>query len=198
MTNQPPLAPCCGGGGGGGGDDTTTSIKPNRTPRRNGEPRKNKIRNNPSVHGTTTTNTNTKRKKCRLDKKRDHVMIVGSGLAGLSCALSLEQAGYQNISLFERDVDFDAQKEGYGLTISYNPKGALAKLGLLEQVAQSDCPSRSHYIFEVRIQFPLFFRWMLCLCIFCLVCGGGCRTKTRRNILELNIVFTRRNSWLGG
>ena len=135
MTNQPPLIPCCSG------DDITT--RSNRTPHGDGE-LKNKTRSNTAYCPTI------KRKKLRLDKKRDHVIIVGSGLAGLSCALSLEQAGYENISLFEKDENFDAQKEGYGLTISYNPKGALAKLGLLEQVAQSDCPSRSHYIFEVR------------------------------------------------
>lgn len=103
-----------------------------------------------------------KRKKRRFDKQNDHILIVGSGLAGLSCALSLEQAGYTNISLYERDSNFDTQKEGYGLTISYNPKGPLAKLNLLEDVAIQDCPSRSHYIFRVSL-------WGFVLCIFVMI-----------------------------
>ena len=34
------------------------------------------------------------------------------------------------------------------MTITYNPDGPLAKLGILEEVAQDDCPSRCHYIFD--------------------------------------------------
>ena len=97
-------------------------------------------------------NSRKKKKRRRLtNKDTDHIIIIGSGLAGLSCALSFEQEGYTNISLYERDINFDVQKEGYGLTISYNPtnKGPLCKLNLLEKVAQNDCPSRSHYIFRV-------------------------------------------------
>ena len=88
-----------------------------------------------------------KKKKPKLDPINDKIVIVGAGLAGLSTCLALENSGFQNITLYERDGDFDAQREGYGLTLTYNPKGPLAKLGLLETVAQHDCPSRSHYIF---------------------------------------------------
>jgi 2-polyprenyl-6-methoxyphenol hydroxylase-like FAD-dependent oxidoreductase len=90
-----------------------------------------------------------KRQKRRLDKEKAHIVIIGSGLAGLSAAISLEQAGFQRVSVYELDADFDTQKEGYGMTLTYNPKGPLALLGVLEQVAQRDCPSRSHYIFRV-------------------------------------------------
>ena len=104
------------------------------------------------TNNNTHQNHNNKRKrqgqKRRLDKDHDQIVIIGSGLAGLSCVLSLKQAGFTNIRIFERDTSFDEQKEGYGLTLTYNPKGPLAKLGLLEQVAQQDCPSRSHYVFE--------------------------------------------------
>ena len=89
-------------------------------------------------------------KRRRLDKKESHIVIVGSGLAGLSAAISLEQAGFRNVSVYERDDSFEQQKEGYGLTLTYNPKGPLASLGLLEKVANEDCPSRSHYLFRVR------------------------------------------------
>ena len=91
-----------------------------------------------------------KRQKCRLDKATSQIVIVGCGLAGLSAALALEQAGFANVVILERDESFDTQKEGYGLTLTYNPKGPLARLQLLEAVAQQDCPSRSHYIFQVR------------------------------------------------
>eukprot|EP00980_Cylindrotheca_fusiformis_P003489 scaffold781_cov132-Cylindrotheca_fusiformis.AAC.8 len=84
----------------------------------------------------------------RLDKEESHVVIIGSGLAGLSAAISLEQAGFSHVSIFERDDSFERQKEGYGLTLTYNPKGPLASLGLLQQVANEDCPSRSHYLFR--------------------------------------------------
>jgi 2-polyprenyl-6-methoxyphenol hydroxylase-like FAD-dependent oxidoreductase len=88
-------------------------------------------------------------KKRRLDKDESKIVIVGCGLAGLSAALALEKAGFHQISLFERDESFEQQKEGYGLTLTYNPKGPLAALGVLEEVALQDCPSRSHYVFRV-------------------------------------------------
>ncbi|KAL3929039.1 MAG: hypothetical protein SGBAC_012387 [Bacillariaceae sp.] len=88
------------------------------------------------------------KKRRRLDKEAAHVVIVGSGLAGLSAAISLEQAGFRNVSVYERDDSFEQQKEGYGLTLTYNPKGPLASLGLLQKVANEDCPSRSHYLFR--------------------------------------------------
>jgi 2-polyprenyl-6-methoxyphenol hydroxylase-like FAD-dependent oxidoreductase len=90
-----------------------------------------------------------KRQKSRLDKEKAHIAIIGSGLAGLSAAISLEQAGFQRVSVYELDADFETQKEGFGMTLTYNPKGPLALLGVLEQVAQQDCPSRSHYVFRV-------------------------------------------------
>jgi 2-polyprenyl-6-methoxyphenol hydroxylase-like FAD-dependent oxidoreductase len=92
------------------------------------------------------------KKRIRLDKNQSRVVIVGGGLGGLSAALALEKAGFTQISLFERDASFEQQKEGYGLTLTYNPKGPLASLGILEQVAEQDCPSRSHYLFRVSFQ----------------------------------------------
>ena len=34
------------------------------------------------------------------------------------------------------------------MTLTYNPKGVLAQLGVLEEVAVSDCPSRFHYLLQ--------------------------------------------------
>jgi len=88
-----------------------------------------------------------KRKRERLDKS-SRIAIVGSGLAGLSTAISLELAGFTNLVLLERDASLSSRREGYGLTLTYNPKGPLQHLGVLEDAANLDCPSRSHYLFR--------------------------------------------------
>jgi 2-polyprenyl-6-methoxyphenol hydroxylase-like FAD-dependent oxidoreductase len=87
-------------------------------------------------------------KKDRLDKS-SKICIIGSGLGGLGAALSLEKAGFCNVTIFERDVSAGARKEGYGLTLTYNSKGPLARMGVLDELVHRDCPSRSHYIFKV-------------------------------------------------
>lgn len=95
------------------------------------------------------TRSKTKRQRSaasRLDKDAS-IAIVGCGIAGLSTAISLQQAGFSNVSLFERDACDMSRREGFGLTLTYNPKGPLSRLGILEDVAQQDCPSRSHYVF---------------------------------------------------
>lgn len=80
--------------------------------------------------------------------KNARIAIVGSGLAGLSAAIALEQAGFVDIVIYERDFSFSARKDGYGLTLTYNPKSILKDLGILDEVANADCPSRSHYLFD--------------------------------------------------
>lgn len=89
----------------------------------------------------------TKRTQNRLDKDAP-VAIIGCGIAGLSTAISLAQAGFTNVHIFERDADQLTRREGFGLTLTYNPQGPLASLGILEEVAQQDCPSRAHYVFS--------------------------------------------------
>ena len=96
---------------------------------------------------TTMPSTHTKRKRRRLPHDAK-IAVIGSGMGGLSAALSLKQAGFSNVTVYERDVHFSERRDGYGLTLSYNEKGPLAKLGLLETVARVDCPSRSHYVFK--------------------------------------------------
>eukprot|EP00523_Entomoneis_sp_CCMP467_P022272 CAMPEP_0168855380 /NCGR_PEP_ID=MMETSP0727-20121128/14613_1 /TAXON_ID=265536 /ORGANISM="Amphiprora sp., Strain CCMP467" /LENGTH=727 /DNA_ID=CAMNT_0008909833 /DNA_START=44 /DNA_END=2223 /DNA_ORIENTATION=+ len=78
--------------------------------------------------------------------QHSHIAIIGTGLAGLSTARSLEQVGYRRITLYERDARFDERKEGYGLTVTYDPRGTLQALGVLDDLAAVDCPSRSHYL----------------------------------------------------
>lgn len=88
-----------------------------------------------------------------------HVAIIGSGLASLAAALAIinmqneKQSSavattttYQ-ITIYERDKSFSDRKEGYGMTLTYDPNGPLQNLGVLEEVAKRDCPSRCHYLF---------------------------------------------------
>lgn len=95
-----------------------------------------------------------KQKRERLSKTSTKIAIIGTGPAGLSCALSLQQAGFTSITLYERDSDFAARKDGYGLTLTYNPshtvQAPLNTLGLLEDLARNDCPSRAHYVFDCK------------------------------------------------
>jgi 2-polyprenyl-6-methoxyphenol hydroxylase-like FAD-dependent oxidoreductase len=98
--------------------------------------------------GNNKCSKNERKRKRRLDPSTSKVVVVGAGLAGLSAALSLKRAGFTNVQVYERDPSLGHQKEGYGLTLTYNPKGPLADLGVLETVATMDCPSRSHYLFK--------------------------------------------------
>lgn len=113
-----------------GDSDTTT-----------GQPSQKK----PKIASSLSSNTKRKRRRLPHDAK---IAIIGSGMGGLSAALSLKQAGFANVTVYERDAHFSERRDGYGLTLSYNEKGPLAKLGLLETVARVDCPSRSHYVFR--------------------------------------------------
>ncbi|KAL3811473.1 hypothetical protein ACHAXA_010725 [Cyclostephanos tholiformis] len=105
-----------------------------------------------------------------------HIGIVGGGLAGLASALAIlrhfsssrltyaaaaaasndddddddEPPPHFNgrITIYERDSTQDERKEGYGMTLTYDPVGPLSELGILEDVARADCPSRCHYTFD--------------------------------------------------
>eukprot|EP00605_Chrysophyceae_sp_TOSAG23-4_P002972 GSChrysophyteH1.ASY1.ANO1.3274.1 assembled CDS len=76
--------------------------------------------------------------------------IVGGGLGGLACALSLQQAGFTRVTVLEKDVSFDDRMQGYGLTLTNNPKGPLAKLGLLQECVNADCASHCHWVFNPK------------------------------------------------
>ena len=54
------------------------------------------------------------------------------------------------IIVYERDARLSDRKEGYGMTLTYDPSGPLAKLGILEELAGRDCPSRCHYLFDEK------------------------------------------------
>lgn len=75
------------------------------------------------------------------------IAIIGGGLGGLAAALALQREGF-NVTVYERDVQFSDRKQGYGLTLTNNPKGPLAKLGILDKVLEMDCCSNQHWVFQ--------------------------------------------------
>lgn len=85
----------------------------------------------------------------RLDPSTARIAIVGSGLTGLATALQLERLyGFAHVSVFETDDSLVSRREGYGLTLTYHPHGTLHQLGLLNDLAHAECPSRSHYFLD--------------------------------------------------
>ena len=96
-------------------------------------------------------------KRDRLLQSDYHIGIVGGGIAGLACALAIIRAKNNvhvddddcgnnvnklpssffrgKITIYERDSCQNERKEGYGMTLTYDPVGPLAKLGILEEVA---------------------------------------------------------------
>jgi salicylate hydroxylase len=83
-----------------------------------------------------------------LDPATAHICIIGAGLTGLATARQLETHGFSNITIYERDASLQARSEGYGLTLQYQPGGVLDTLGILDDVADAECPSRSHYLLD--------------------------------------------------
>jgi salicylate hydroxylase len=94
--------------------------------------------------------SNTKKRKKEKIHKDGKIAIIGSGPGALSTALALQQDGFQHVVVYERDEHFHSRKDGYGLTLTYNPSktSPLTQLGLLEKLARLDCPSRAHYVFD--------------------------------------------------
>jgi 2-polyprenyl-6-methoxyphenol hydroxylase-like FAD-dependent oxidoreductase len=80
------------------------------------------------------------------DTKPFSVAIIGGGLGGLAAAVMLQKSGIHAV-VFEKDRVLDDRREGYGLTLINNPKGPLAKLDILQQCIERDCPSCQHWVF---------------------------------------------------
>lgn len=79
------------------------------------------------------------------------VSIIGGGIGGLAAALALQLANpHLKVKVYERDQHMSDRRQGYGLTLTNNKSGPLAKLGLLEDCinCNSTCPSNSHYTFD--------------------------------------------------
>ena len=85
-----------------------------------------------------------------------HVAIVGGGLSGLGTALALQKIGI-TCTVFEKDSCFSDRMQGYGLTLTNNPKGPLNALGLLDECISRDCPSNAHWVCTVIDMFYVHF-----------------------------------------
>jgi 2-polyprenyl-6-methoxyphenol hydroxylase-like FAD-dependent oxidoreductase len=75
------------------------------------------------------------------------VAIIGSGVAGLSAAISLQKLGL-NVVVYEKDKSFASRKQGYGMTLTNSLNGPLAALGILDACIEKSCVSSCHYIFN--------------------------------------------------
>jgi len=84
------------------------------------------------------------------------ICIIGGGLAGLACALSLQVVGIR-CHVWERDESISQRKQGYGLTLTNSRTGALAQLGVLDECLAQDCASYSHYVFDDHGQILGYF-----------------------------------------
>lgn len=75
------------------------------------------------------------------------IVVVGGGLAGLATALSFQRDGLE-VSVYEKDISFEDRRQGYGLTLTKNWTGPLAKLGVLEECIARNCTSNCHWVFN--------------------------------------------------
>ena len=82
------------------------------------------------------------------------IAIIGGGLSGLACAVSLQNKikreqclNIESITVYERDNQFTDRRQGFGLTLTNNPKGPLHELGILNDCIKLNCASTCHYVF---------------------------------------------------
>ena len=83
----------------------------------------------------------------KLHREEFSVAIIGAGVGGLAVAVALQNVGIK-CCVFERDHSLLSRREGYGLTLTNNPKGPLAALGIIEDCIKRDCPSHCHWVFK--------------------------------------------------
>jgi 2-polyprenyl-6-methoxyphenol hydroxylase-like FAD-dependent oxidoreductase len=68
------------------------------------------------------------------------IAIIGAGIGGLSTALSLHQAGYRDIAIFEAAADI--REVGVGINLPPHATRELTELGLAAEIAQRGVPTR--------------------------------------------------------
>ena len=61
------------------------------------------------------------------DTSSFHVVVIGAGLGGLAIALALQRNRVKCV-VYERDNKLTDRRQGYGMTLTNNPKGPLAAL----------------------------------------------------------------------
>lgn len=102
--------------------------------------------NNKTINQDITSNK-------KNDRKVLKIAIIGGGLSGLATVVALQNhpnydENYVKIQIYEKDIAFNDRKQGYGLTLTNNQKGALEKLGITQDCIEMNCISTCHYIFD--------------------------------------------------
>jgi salicylate hydroxylase len=80
------------------------------------------------------------------DDARPLLAIVGAGIGGLALANAAQRWGAR-VQVFERDADFDARAQGYGLTMQQGGS-ALRALGIAEDLAAEGLSASLHVSFS--------------------------------------------------
>ena len=69
-----------------------------------------------------------------MDGKQISICIIGAGMGGLTCALVLARAGFQNISVYEFASDLGFV--GAGIQLAPNMQRILDRLGVWKDIEQ--------------------------------------------------------------
>ena len=81
-----------------------------------------------------------------VTKEHNFVGIIGGGLGGMAMGLSLQKRGVP-YKIFEKDVAFDARKQGYALTMQQGTH-SMRLLGLDDELKRLGVTSRKHISFD--------------------------------------------------
>lgn len=119
--------------------------------------------------------------------------IVGGGIGGLAAGVALRQIGVQCV-VYERDSSLHERQQGFGMTLSSDERGPLARLGILTQCEELNCESRCHWVFDGEGRIRGYFGRGLVTC---------CQEQKRRGNLriqrqQLRELLLRRYASLGG
>jgi salicylate hydroxylase len=76
------------------------------------------------------------------------IIITGGGIGGLAAAVSLEQMGFDDITLLEQAPEFS--EIGAGIQVSNNGARLLRHLGLEDAIRETACVSRGNYYYDIE------------------------------------------------
>ena len=138
---------------------TTATCSDNISTKLNQKNPNNKNNDNFSSNHPQRKKRKQRRSNHRRLSKSSKIAIIGTGPSGLSAALSLQQAGYQNIRLYERDKHFYARKDGVSCEL-------MVTVVILQILISSYFPSYSTWYLVLDIPHPhsYFIFILLFLC----------------------------------
>lgn len=74
------------------------------------------------------------------------INIIGKGIAGLTCAIALEKAGFNNISIFDQLNNVEDSAKGAGIILACNAMQIFKKLGIYDELLE-----KGHVINKMNI-----------------------------------------------